>query len=67
VSKRQDHAAEGKLLRQVLATFPAEGVSKADGAIRRRVEGAVIASDLAADGAQPRPPTDAGEDPSLAG
>jgi len=67
VSKRQDHAAERKLLGQVLATFPAEGDSKADGAGRRRVEGAVIASELAVDGAQPRPPTDAGEHPSLAG
>ena len=54
MSKRQDHADQARLLRRVLDAFGQEDDSSADRAVRRRVEGAVIASELAAGEPSPR-------------
>jgi len=54
VRERQDHADQARLLRGVLDAFPPEDDNSADRAIRRRVEGAVIASELAAGEPPPR-------------
>jgi hypothetical protein len=54
VTERQDHADQARLLRRVLAAFPTEEDGSADRAIRRRVEGAMIASELAAGEPAPR-------------
>jgi len=45
---RQEHTDRAQLLRCVLEAFPPENDKGADRAIRRRVEGVVIASELAA-------------------
>ena len=54
VTKSKDQADQARLLRQVLAAFPPEDDSSAGRAIRRRVEGAIIASELAAGEPAPR-------------
>jgi len=54
VTKRQDHADQARLIRRVLDAFRPEDDGSADRAIRRRVEGAVISSELAAGEAAPR-------------
>jgi hypothetical protein len=62
VSKRQDHADQARLLRRVLDAFGQEDDSSADRAVRRRVEGAVVASELAAGEPSPRLATEHPED-----
>jgi hypothetical protein len=54
VAKKQDRADQARLLRRILDAFPAEDDRSADRAVRRRVEGAVIASELAAGEPSPR-------------
>jgi hypothetical protein len=63
VPRRQDHADQARLLRRVLDPFRPEDDSSADRAIRRRVEGAVIASELAAGEPSPRLAAEEPEDP----
>ena len=53
MAKRQDHAEQARLLRRILDAFPPEDDNSTDRVIRRRVEGAVIAEELAA--AEPAP------------
>ena len=48
VSDRQRHAANAELLRRVLEAFPPEEDEAPDRAVRRYVEGAAKASELAA-------------------
>jgi hypothetical protein len=54
VTGRQNHADQAELLRRVLDAFPPEDDRSADRAIRRRVEGAVVACELAAGEPAPR-------------
>ena len=54
VPKPKDHADQARLLRRVLDAFRPDGDSSADRAMRRRVEGAIIASELAAGEPAPR-------------
>ncbi len=55
VTSRKDHRARAKMLREVLAAFPKGAeASAADQVIRRRLEGAVIAEELAAGEPGPR-------------
>lgn len=54
VTKRSDHAERARLLRRVLRAIRAEDDGPADRAVRRRVEGAVIAEELAAGLPSPR-------------
>lgn len=54
VPRRQDQAAQSRLLRRVLDAFRSEDDSAADRIIRRRLEGAVIATELAAGEPPPR-------------
>jgi hypothetical protein len=59
-----EHASRARLLRQVLQAFPSEDdASPADRVVRRRVEGAVIAEELAAGEPAPRP-SEPGDRPS---
>ena len=62
MTRHQDHADQARLLRRVLAAFSIEEQGSADGAIRRREEGAVIASELAAGEPPPRLATTESED-----
>jgi hypothetical protein len=54
VLRRQDHAERARILRRILGAFKPEDDTSADRAIRRRVGGAVIASELAAGEPSPR-------------
>lgn len=47
MASRRDHANKAEVLRRVLDAFPPEHDTSADRAVRQRVEGAVIASELA--------------------
>ena len=46
MASRQDHASTAEVLRRVLDAFPPEHDTSADRAIRQRLEGAVIASEV---------------------
>jgi len=48
VGSRQDHDAKAQVLRAVIEAFPPAQDTSADRAIRQRLEGAVIASEVAA-------------------
>ena len=63
VIRRRDHEAQARLLRQLLVAFPAEDDNTADRRVRRRVEGAIIASELAAADAHPAPVVEPDEGP----
>ena len=54
VTNRQGHDERARLLRRVLDAFRLEDDKATDRVIRRRVEGAVIASELAAGEPAPR-------------
>jgi len=54
VARRRDHLEEAQLLREVLDVFRPEEDTPSDRAIRRRLEGAVIATELAAGEPSPR-------------
>lgn len=54
VTSRQEHTERARLLRRVLDAFWPGDDKATDRAIRRRVEGAVIASELAAGEPAPR-------------
>jgi hypothetical protein len=54
VPGRKDHVEQARLLRRLLDAFPPEDDTSADRAVRRRVEGAVIATELAAGEPSPR-------------
>jgi len=54
VTRRSDHSDRAALLRRVLAAFAPEDDKSADRKVRRRVEGAVIAEELAAGEPPPR-------------
>ena len=63
MGNREDHRERARLLRRVLGAFRSEDdASPADRVVRRRVEGAVIAEELAAGEPAPRP-SDHGDDP----
>jgi hypothetical protein len=62
MTKRSDHAERARLLRRVLHAIRAEDDSVADRAVRRRVEGAVIAEELAAGLLSPREPETGDDD-----
>ncbi len=68
-SKRQigpkDLGEAARLMREVLSTFPGDEDRPIDAAVRRRVEGAVIAAELAAGEQAPRLADD-GDQPQTA-
>ena len=59
----QDHADQARLLRRVLHAFPPEDDRSADQAVRRRVEGALIASEPAAGETSPKQAAAEAQDP----
>ena len=64
VAERDEHANRARLLRRVLGAFRLEDDTSTDRAIRRRVEGAVIAEELAAGKPAPIPLESAGGEPT---
>ncbi len=54
MTSRSDHAERAQLLRRILEAFRSGDDTPTDRAIRRRVEGAVIAEELAAGEPSPR-------------
>ncbi len=60
----KDMAEAAGLLRDVLAAFPGDEDRPVDAAVRRRVEGAVIAAELAAGEESPRLADDRDQPPT---